>query len=92
MKYIAEFRDGDGACHIAKNIKAEARADTPYNFTEFCGGHTLLAAMRVHPLGKNAQRIGTVTQDNHCFVQMNIKLGARRVVNWLNGEQSPRIC
>jgi len=40
MKYIAEFRDGNGARHIAENIKMEARADTAYNFMEFCGGHT----------------------------------------------------
>ncbi len=53
---------------------------------------TLLAAMRAHPLGRGAQRIGTVTQDAHCFVQMNTKFGGRRVVDWLSGEQLPRIC
>jgi len=40
MKYIAEFRDGDGARHIAENIKLEARVDKSYHFMEFCGGHT----------------------------------------------------
>ena len=40
MKYIAEFRDGDGARHIADNIKKEAHPDKSYNFMEFCGGHT----------------------------------------------------
>jgi hydrogenase expression/formation protein HypE len=53
---------------------------------------TLLAAMRAHPLGRGAQRIGTVTQDAHYFVQMNTKFGGRRVVDWLSGEQLPRIC
>ena len=53
---------------------------------------TLLAAMRAHPLGRGAQRIGTVTQDAHCFVQMNTRFGGRRVVDWLSGEQLPRIC
>jgi hydrogenase expression/formation protein HypE len=53
---------------------------------------TLLAAMRAHPLGQSAQRIGTVTQDAHCFVQMNTRFGGRRVVDWLSGEQLPRIC
>ncbi len=52
----------------------------------------LLAAMRAHPLGRGAQRIGTVTQDAHCFVQMNTRFGGRRVVDWLSGEQLPRIC
>ena len=40
MKYIDEFRDGDGARHIAANIAAEVRRDVAYNFMEFCGGHT----------------------------------------------------
>jgi hydrogenase expression/formation protein HypE len=53
---------------------------------------TLLAAMRAHPLGSGARRIGTVTQDAHYFVQMNTKFGGRRVVDWLSGEQLPRIC
>jgi hydrogenase expression/formation protein HypE len=53
---------------------------------------TLLAAMRAHPLGKNAQRIGTAIQDSNCFVQMNTRFGGRRVVDWLSGEQLPRIC
>jgi hydrogenase expression/formation protein HypE len=52
----------------------------------------LLSAMRKHPLGKDATRIGTVTQDEHCFVQMDTRFGGRRVVDWLTGEQLPRIC
>jgi hydrogenase expression/formation protein HypE len=52
----------------------------------------LLAAMRRHPLGRDAQCIGTVTQDPHCFVQMATRFGGRRVVDWLTGEQLPRIC
>jgi hydrogenase expression/formation protein HypE len=28
----------------------------------------------------------------HCFVQMNTRFGGRRVVDWLSGEQLPRIC
>jgi hydrogenase expression/formation protein HypE len=52
----------------------------------------LLAAMRAHPLGAGAQQIGTVTDDPHRFVQMNTRFGGRRVVDWLTGEQLPRIC
>ena len=40
MKYIDEFRDGDGARHIAANIAAEVRPEVAYNFMEFCGWHT----------------------------------------------------
>lgn len=52
----------------------------------------VLAAMRTHPLGGNAVRIGTVTDDPHHFVQMETRFGGRRVVDWLSGEQLPRIC
>ena len=52
----------------------------------------VLAAMRDHPLGRQAARIGVVVQDPHRFVQMNTRFGGRRVVDWLSGEQLPRIC
>ncbi len=52
----------------------------------------LLAAMRSHPLGAAAACIGTVTDDPHGFVQMRTRFGGRRVVDWLSGEQLPRIC
>ena len=51
-----------------------------------------LAAMRVHPLGVEAARIGEITADSHQFVQMETRFGGRRVVDWLTGEQLPRIC
>ncbi len=52
----------------------------------------LLAAMRAHPLGQRAVCIGQVTEDPHHFVQMRTRFGGRRVVDWLTGEQLPRIC
>ena len=52
----------------------------------------VLAAMRAHPQGTNAARIGTVTEDPHRFVQMSTRFGGRRVVDWLSGEPLPRIC
>lgn len=52
----------------------------------------LLATMRNHPLGIHAAIIGEVTEDTHHFVQMTTKLGGRRMVDWLSGEQLPRIC
>ena len=51
-----------------------------------------LAALRAHPLGTRAARIGTVQADAHRFVQMTTTLGGRRVVDWLNGDPLPRIC
>lgn len=53
---------------------------------------TLLAAMRRHPLGRDAAIIGQVTEDEHAFVQMTTVFGGNRIVDWLAGEQLPRIC
>ncbi|HMZ00878.1 MAG TPA: hydrogenase expression/formation protein HypE, partial [Burkholderiaceae bacterium] len=52
----------------------------------------LLGAMRAHPLGAQAARIGVVTEDAHHFVQMTTAFGGQRVVDWLSGEPLPRIC
>lgn len=52
----------------------------------------LLAAMRAHPLGRRASRIGAIVADEHCFVQMTTRFGGERVIDWLSGEQLPRIC
>jgi hydrogenase expression/formation protein HypE len=52
----------------------------------------LLEVMRTHPLAREAAIIGEVLEDTHGFVQMTTKLGGRRVVDWLAGEQLPRIC
>jgi hydrogenase expression/formation protein HypE len=51
-----------------------------------------LAALRAHPLGRRAARIGVVVDDPHGFVQMDTRLGGRRIVDWLSGEPLPRIC
>ncbi len=52
----------------------------------------LLAAMRAHPRGRDAAIIGAVIADPHHFVQMDTSFGGRRIVDWLTGEQLPRIC
>ena len=52
----------------------------------------LLEAMRAHPLGRDAAIIGRVVQDSDRFVQMETLLGGRRIIDWLAGEQLPRIC
>jgi hydrogenase expression/formation protein HypE len=52
----------------------------------------LLAVMRAHPLGADAARIGTCEADSHHFVRMETGMGGMRVVDWLAGEQLPRIC
>ena len=52
----------------------------------------LLAAMRAHPLGRDSAIIGRVHGDDRQFVQMTTSFGGKRVVDWLSGEQLPRIC
>jgi hydrogenase expression/formation protein HypE len=53
---------------------------------------TLLGAMRAHPLGRDAAVIGHVVADENRFVQMTTSFGGGRIVDWLSGEQLPRIC
>ncbi len=52
----------------------------------------LLQVMRAHPLGQQSAIIGGVIEDDHGFVQMQTSFGGSRVVDWLAGEQLPRIC
>jgi len=52
----------------------------------------VLAAMRAHPRGAQAARIGTVLADDHRFVRMQTRFGGQRIVDWLSGEPLPRIC
>ena len=51
-----------------------------------------LSAMRAHPRGANAAQIGTVTAEHPGFVEMTTLMGGVRTVDWLTGEQLPRIC
>lgn len=52
----------------------------------------LLAVMREDELGRDASIIGRVVADEHRFVQMQTSFGGSRIVDWLAGEQLPRIC
>jgi hydrogenase expression/formation protein HypE len=51
-----------------------------------------LALMRAHPLGMDAQIIGSVADDKAGMVTMKSRIGATRIVDMLSGEQLPRIC
>ena len=52
----------------------------------------VLAAMRDHPLGREAAAIGEVVEDHPGKVFMRSRIGGMRVVDVLSGEQMPRIC
>jgi hydrogenase expression/formation protein HypE len=52
----------------------------------------VLKAMQAHPLGRQAALIGEIVADDQHFVQMTTSFGGGRIVDWLAGEQLPRIC
>jgi hydrogenase expression/formation protein HypE len=52
----------------------------------------VLAAMRAHPLGREAARIGRVTDEHPGMLIARTAIGARRVITMQIGEQLPRIC
>jgi hydrogenase expression/formation protein HypE len=52
----------------------------------------LVAAMKEHPLGRDAAVVGTVVEDEERFVQIETAFGGKRLLDWLAGEQLPRIC
>ncbi len=51
-----------------------------------------LQAMRSHPLGKGAEIIGAVTEENPKRVTLRTVIGGHRVLDMLTGAQYPRIC
>ena len=51
-----------------------------------------LAALRAHPSGAGASRIGTVTAADAGLVLLESRIGGTRQVDLLSGEQLPRIC
>ena len=51
-----------------------------------------LAALRAHPLGRDAARIGQVTDQHKRMLVARTAMGANRVIPTQIGEQLPRIC
>jgi hydrogenase expression/formation protein HypE len=51
-----------------------------------------LATLKKDSNGSNAAIIGSVTKENPGKVIMKSRIGGKRVVNYLTGEQLPRIC
>ncbi len=52
----------------------------------------VLRAMRDHPRGRDAVRVGTVVAAHAGEVHMRSLIGSMRVVEMMSGEQLPRIC
>lgn len=52
----------------------------------------VVAAMRAHPLGTSAAIVGEVVAEHAGRVWLQSRVGGRRIVDMLSGEQLPRIC
>jgi hydrogenase expression/formation protein HypE len=53
---------------------------------------SVLAAMRSHPLGGSACKIGLVVKTDPGKLVLRTRIGGQRLVTMLRGEQLPRIC
>jgi hydrogenase expression/formation protein HypE len=51
-----------------------------------------LQILRSHPLGAEAVQVGSVTSGSPGLVTITSRIGARRILDLLSGEQLPRIC
>jgi hydrogenase expression/formation protein HypE len=51
-----------------------------------------LEAMKEHPLGRSAARIGTVVDEHPGMVLVRTAIGGRRILDMPLGELLPRIC
>lgn len=71
--------------HVANEGKLVAICDA-------ADAPALLQAMRARPEGAAAAIIGEVTAGPAGMVEMTTMIGGRRIVDWLAGEQLPRIC
>ncbi|MDZ7894466.1 MAG: hydrogenase expression/formation protein HypE [Sphingobium sp.] len=71
--------------HIANEGKLVAICDPQ-------DADAVLSVMRARPEGADAAIIGEVRADTAGLVEMQTAIGGRRVIDWLSGEQLPRIC
>ncbi|MHC1727352.1 MAG: hydrogenase expression/formation protein HypE [Syntrophobacteraceae bacterium] len=56
------------------------------------GANAVLSAMKSHPLGQGACRIGEIVSHDPGRVFLRTRIGGHRLVDMLRGEQLPRIC
>ncbi|MEO8191262.1 MAG: hydrogenase expression/formation protein HypE [Acidobacteriota bacterium] len=61
-------------------------------FVPEAGADEVLRAMRAHPLGAEAVRIGRVTEAHPGFVVVRTSIGGERILDLPFGESLPRIC
>ncbi len=82
-----------GACEIlGLDPLFVANEGKPVAFVPEDAASLVPAALRAHPLGRNACRIGTVTDEHLGFVILKTPIGGDRVLDLPFGEALPRIC
>lgn len=88
------IRDGvRGACEIlGLDPLLVANEGKLIAFVPEEGSEAVLTAMRAHPLGREATRIGNVTSDHPGFVVLRTPIGGQRILELPFGEALPRIC
>ena len=91
VKVVVKMRTSKSRRRVTSD-RMTAGTDNPIAICPAQDAERLLGVMRAHPLGKCAALIGEVEADAHHFVRMQTAFGGHRVVDWLSGEQLPRIC
>ena len=61
-------------------------------FVSVAAAESALTALRSHPLGANATIAGQAGAEHSGLVVLRTRIGSRRVVDMLPGDQLPRIC
>jgi hydrogenase expression/formation protein HypE len=56
------------------------------------GAEQIVERMRQRPEGREARVIGRIVEDSARLVVLRTRVGGRRIVDMLPGEQLPRIC
>jgi len=90
---IPLLEDVKGACEILGFDPLYVANEGRFiSFVPAAEAERALQVLRAHPLGAQANIIGTVTNDNPGLVTLRSRIGATRIVDTLSGEQLPRIC
>jgi hydrogenase expression/formation protein HypE len=91
--FIPVREDVQGACEIlGLDPLYVANEGRFVAFVASSDAERALTIMNTHPLGTGSSVIGRVVVDSPDTVVMKSKIGARRIVDMLYGEQLPRIC
>ena len=61
-------------------------------FVEAARAEDAVAALQMHPVGEGAAVVGRVVDDHPGIVALKTRIGGKRVVDMLPGDQLPRIC